>query len=177
MSRFNRQLVIGHIGQTPEARQLDSGGKVWSFTLATDEGYSNPADGKWVDKAEWHNIVLFDRTGRWDWIMNVADKGDRMVILGKVQTRSYDDKELRYSDGRPVKHYRTELVAEHIERCYRKPRNENRQDAPPPTDADAPPTYNRGAYPPAQQPAGHAFDDFDPGDLGAPLDMDDAYPG
>ena len=131
--------------------------------------------GTWVDKTEWHNIVVFDRKGKWDWIMNAVDKGDRMVILGHHQTRSYDDKELKYSDGRPLKHWRGELVAEHIERCYRKPRNENRQDAPPPTDADAPPSYHRGNSQSAQQPS-QSFEDFDIGDLGPPLDMDDVHP-
>lgn len=169
MSRFNIDLRIGHIGQTPEARQLDGGGKVWSFSLSTDEGYYG-ADGQWVDKTEWHNIVLFDRKGKWDWIMNVVDKGDRMVVLGHGQTRNYDDKELKYSDGRPVKHWRGEVIAEHIERCYRKPKNGDRQDAPPPTDADAPPSYHRNGY---QQPDQLANDDFDSSDLGPPLDMDE----
>lgn len=104
MASLNRVCLIGNLGKDPEIRSIPSGSKVASFSIATTESYTGK-DGNKQDKTEWHNIVL------WRGLADIAEKylrkGSQVYIEGKLQTRSWDDK-----DGQ--KRYITEIVAENL---------------------------------------------------------------
>ncbi|OQA01760.1 MAG: Single-stranded DNA-binding protein [Bacteroidetes bacterium ADurb.Bin408] len=104
MIGVNRVILIGNLGRDPEIRQLESGTKVATFSLATTESYKNK-EGNKIDQTEWHNIVL------WRGLAEVAEKhlkkGNTIYIEGKIRTRSWDDK-----DGN--KRYTTEIVGDNI---------------------------------------------------------------
>ncbi len=74
---------------------------VASFSLATAER-AKDAQGNWADKTEWHNLVAFQRTA--EIVRDYVKKGTQIFIEGKIQTRSWDDKE----SGQ--KKYRTEIL-------------------------------------------------------------------
>ena len=98
----NKVLLLGNVGKDPEVRTTGGGMQVASFTLATaDRG--KDAQGNWVDKPEWHNIVCFDRLA--EVAKNHVKKGSSLFIEGKITNRSWDDKE----SGQ--KRYRTEIIA------------------------------------------------------------------
>ena len=91
MAGVNKVILVGHLGKDPEVRNLESGAKVATFSLATTESYKDRTSGERVDKTEWHNIVL------WKGLADIAEKylnkGSQVYIEGKIQNRTYDDKE------------------------------------------------------------------------------------
>lgn len=91
MAGVNKVILVGNLGKDPEVRSLDSGAKVASFSLATTESYKDRNTGERKDVTEWHNIVL------WRGLAEIAEKylnkGSQVYIEGKLQTRSYEDKE------------------------------------------------------------------------------------
>lgn len=96
MSGVNRAIILGNLGKDPETRALENGNSVTSFPVATSESYTNKA-GEKQEKTEWHKIVL------WGKLAEIADKylkkGSQVYIEGKIQTRTWEDKEgqTRYS--------------------------------------------------------------------------------
>lgn len=101
MAGVNKVILIGNLGKDPEVRHLDNGRAVANFSLATSEVYNNK-NGERVTNTEWHNIVM------WTPLAELAEKylkkGRQIYLEGKLQTRSYDDK-----DGN--RKYITEIVA------------------------------------------------------------------
>ena len=103
MAGVNKVILVGNLGKDPEVRALETGVKVARFSLATTESYKDRNTGERVDQTEWHNIVL------WRGLAEVSErylkKGSQVYIEGKLQTRSYEDK-----DG--VTKYSTEIVGQ-----------------------------------------------------------------
>ena len=99
----NRVQLIGHVGQEPEIKTLESG-RVANFTIATNENYTN-AKGEKVEQTEWHRISDWGKTV--DIIEKLITKGSYVALEGKLTHRSYDDK-----DGN--KRYITEVVANEL---------------------------------------------------------------
>jgi single-strand DNA-binding protein len=79
---------------------------VASFSLATAERAKDQT-GNWTDKTEWHNLVAFQRTA--EIVRDYVKKGTQVYIEGKIQTRSWDDKE----SGQ--KKYRTEILVNDLQ--------------------------------------------------------------
>jgi len=105
MAGVNKVILVGNLGRDPEIRSLESGVKVARFSLATTESYNDRNTGQRVDQTEWHNIVL------WRGLAEIAEKylrkGNQVYIEGKLQTRSYQDK-----DG--ITKYSTEIVGQNM---------------------------------------------------------------
>jgi single-strand DNA-binding protein len=99
----NRVQLIGHVGQEPEIKNLESG-RVANFTIATNENYTN-AKGEKVEQTEWHRVSAWGKTV--DIIEKSLTKGTHVALEGKLTHRSYDDK-----DGN--KRYITEVVANEL---------------------------------------------------------------
>ena len=97
----NKVFLLGNVGKDPEIRTTAGGMTVASFTLATADR-AKDAQGNWADKTEWHNLVAFQRTA--EIIRDYVKKGTQIFVEGKIQTRSWDDKE----SGQ--KKYRTEVL-------------------------------------------------------------------
>ena len=88
------------MGKDPEIRSTNGGSIVASFSLATADRQKD-GQGNWQDKTEWHNLVAFNRTA--EIIRDYVRKGSQLLIEGKIQTRTWDDRE----SGQ--KKYRTEI--------------------------------------------------------------------
>jgi single-strand DNA-binding protein len=101
----NKVILLGNVGKDPEMRSTGGGTLVANFTLATSDRQKD-AQGNWQDRTEWHNIVAFTRLA--EIIRDYVKKGSKLYIEGKIQTRSWDDKETG------AKRYRTEIVANDI---------------------------------------------------------------
>ena len=87
---LNKVLLIGRLGANPEARYTSAGVPIVSFSLATNEFWKQK-DGKQVEKVEWHNIVVWDQLA--EIAQNSLRKGQLLSVEGKLQTRSWDNKE------------------------------------------------------------------------------------
>src|SRR6202795_2627048 len=101
----NKVLLLGNVGKDPEIRSTAGGMTVASFSLATADRQKD-AQGNWTDKTEWHNLVCFQRTA--EVVRDYVKKGTQLFIEGKIQTRSWDDKD----SGQ--KKYRTEILVNEL---------------------------------------------------------------
>lgn len=102
MPGVNRVTILGRLGQDPEVRTFDDGGKVAFFSVATSEKWKDKS-GELKESTEWHRIVL--RNGKQD-LADLAEKylkkGEQVYIEGKLKTRSYEQ------DG--ITKYTTEII-------------------------------------------------------------------
>lgn len=103
---LNKVFLYGNLTRDPEMRALPSGQQVASFAIATNRTYKNK-EGQKQEVVEFHNIVAFGRQA--DLIGQYMKKGRPMFVEGRIQTRSWDDKE----SGK--KNYRTEIVVENFQ--------------------------------------------------------------
>ncbi|MEE9910653.1 MAG: single-stranded DNA-binding protein [Deltaproteobacteria bacterium] len=97
----NKAILIGRLGKDPEVRYTPDGTMVTNFNLATDEQWKDK-NGEKVQKTEWHRIVTFGKLA--EICGNYLVKGKLVFIEGRIQTRSWEDK-----DG--VKRFTTEIIA------------------------------------------------------------------
>jgi single-strand DNA-binding protein len=97
----NKVILVGNVGKDPEIKFAASGNAVATFSLATTDRTKDQA-GNWTDRTEWHNLVAFQRTA--EIIRDYVKKGSKLYIEGRIQTRSWDDKETNQ------KKYRTEII-------------------------------------------------------------------
>jgi single-strand DNA-binding protein len=98
----NKAILIGNLGRDPELRHTASGKPVATFTVATNRSWTG-SDGTPQEETEWHNIVAWDRLA--EICQQYLQKGRKVYIEGRIQTRSWDDK----TSGQ--KRYMTEIVA------------------------------------------------------------------
>ena len=101
----NKVFLLGNVGKDPEMRSTAGGMTVASFTLATADRRKD-AQGTWQDSTEWHNIVAFQRTA--EIVRDYVKKGTQLFIEGKIQSRSWEDKE----SGQ--KKYKTEILVNEL---------------------------------------------------------------
>lgn len=99
----NKVILLGHLGKDAETRFTPSGASVTSFTLATNRRWKDQQTGEWKDQTDWHNIVLW----RSENLAQYLQKGKQVYVEGRLQSRSYDDK-----DGN--KRYITEVIADDV---------------------------------------------------------------
>jgi single-strand DNA-binding protein len=102
---LNKVTLIGNLGKDPEVSYLSSGVPVAKFSVATSERWKD-ADGNLQEKTEWHNIVAWRKLA--EICGQYLKKGGKVYIEGKLQTRSWDDK------NTGVKKYMTEIVADDL---------------------------------------------------------------
>ena len=102
----NKVMLVGNLGRDPEMRALPSGQQVANFSLATSRRYKD-RDGNHKDETEWHNIVVFGKQA--EIAGQYLTKGKMVFVEGRIQTRSWDDKE----SGK--KQYKTEIICENFQ--------------------------------------------------------------
>lgn len=86
----NKVILIGRLGQDPELKYTPSGSPVCNFSLATSENWVDKS-GQKQEKTEWHRVVVWGKLA--ELCGQYLSKGREAYIEGKLQTRSYDDKE------------------------------------------------------------------------------------
>ncbi len=116
-------MLIGNVGQDPAIRYLDTGVCVATFSLATTErGYTLPNGTQVPDRTEWHNIVVWRKQA--EFVEKYVRKGDKLYIEGKIQNRSYDDKQ-------GVRRYVVEIMTENLELLSTRQQPMQQQSAAP----------------------------------------------
>ena len=100
---LNKAILIGNLTRDPEIRSLPSGIKVCSFSLATNRVWKDK-NGARQESTDYHNVVVFGRQA--ETVAQYMKKGSSILVEGRIQTRSWDDK----TTGE--KKYRTEIVAD-----------------------------------------------------------------
>ena len=90
MASINKALLIGNLGQDPELKYMPTGDAVCNFTVATTESWKD-REGNQQERTEWHRIVAFRRLA--EICGEYLKKGKQVYIEGKIQTRSWEDKD------------------------------------------------------------------------------------
>lgn len=103
---LNKVFLYGNLTRDPELKALPSGSQVANFGIATNRTYKDKNGAK-QEATEFHNIVAFGRTA--EVIAQYMKKGRPIFVEGRIQTRSWDDKE----SGK--KNYRTEIVVDNFQ--------------------------------------------------------------
>ena len=122
----NKVVLVGHLGGDPETRFLPSGAAVANFNLATNESWKD-TNGEFQDKTEWHRCVMFGKSA--ELAGDLLKKGHLAYIEGKLQTRTWEDK-----DG--VKRYTTEVVCDMFTMLGRKMDSAETQERPKPNESE-----------------------------------------
>lgn len=104
---MNKVILIGRLCTEVETRRTNSGKAVASYRLAVDRQFKQ--DGQ--TEADFLNCVAFGSNG--EFAGKYLNKGMKIAIEGRIQTRTYDDK-----DGKKV--YVTEIIVDHHEFCEKK---------------------------------------------------------
>lgn len=86
---LNKVLLIGNVGRDPIVNTTSGGQRVASFSLATTEEW-NDMNGMRQSKTDWHNIVVWGNLA--EIAGNYVRKGKQIYVEGRIQTRSYQDK-------------------------------------------------------------------------------------
>src|SRR3974377_2068185 len=86
----NKVILVGNLGKDPEVKYTPQGTAVAKITLATNERFKDKS-GEWQDRTEWHNVVLWQRLA--EIAGEYLKKGSKIYVEGRLQTRSWDDKQ------------------------------------------------------------------------------------
>lgn len=87
---LNTCTLIGNLGADPELRFTQSNAAVLNLRMATSESYKDK-DGNKAENVQWHNVVIWGN--RAEPLSKILRKGSRICVIGRIETRSYDDKE------------------------------------------------------------------------------------
>ncbi len=104
MGSVNKVILVGNLGRDVELRYTPSGDAVGTLNLATTEVW-NDKSGERQEKTEWHRIVLWGKQAKS--LQEYLLKGRQIYVEGKLQTRTWDDR-----DGK--KRYTTEVRADRV---------------------------------------------------------------
>jgi single-strand DNA-binding protein len=110
MAGVNKVILVGNLGQDPEARTFSNGGEVVNLRVATSESWKD-RDGNRQERTEWHSVAIFNENlGRV--AKNYLRKGSKVYLEGQLQTRKWQDQNGndRYSTEVVLQKFRGELV-------------------------------------------------------------------
>ena len=99
----NKVILVGHLGRDAETKFTPGGAAVTKFSVATNRRWKDKDSGEWKEETDWTNVTLW----RSENLANYLTKGKQVYVEGRLQTRSYEDK-----DGKKV--YATDVVAEDV---------------------------------------------------------------
>jgi single-strand DNA-binding protein len=99
----NKVILIGNLGRDAETKFTPSGTAMTRFSVATTRSWKDQQSGEWKEETNWTNVTLW----RQENVANYLTKGRQVYVEGRIQTRSYEDKE-----GKKI--YATEVVADDV---------------------------------------------------------------
>ena len=100
---LNKVMLIGNLGRDAELKYTPSGVPVTRFAVATSRRWKDQQTGEWKEDTTWTNVVLW----RQENLTTYLTKGKQVYVEGRIETRSYEDK-----DGQ--KKYSTEVIADEV---------------------------------------------------------------
>jgi single-strand DNA-binding protein len=90
MAGINKVILIGNLGAKPELKYSSSNVGITNLSVATSESWTDKSTGQKQEKTEWHRVSVFGKLA--EIITKYCDKGSKVYIEGKLQTRKYQDK-------------------------------------------------------------------------------------
>ncbi len=99
----NKVILVGRLGKDAETKFTPGGASVTKFSVATSRRWKDKESGEWKEETDWSNVTLW----RAENVSQYLLKGKQVYVEGRLQTRSYEDK-----DGKKV--YATDVVADDV---------------------------------------------------------------
>ena len=106
----NKVILVGNLGQDPDIRTFQNGGKIANLRIATSESWKDRNTGERRERTEWHTVVIHSEP-----LVRVAEqylkKGSKVYVEGQLETRKWQDQSGadRYSTEVALRPYRSEL--------------------------------------------------------------------
>ena len=107
----NKVILVGNLGNDPEVRTFQNGGKVCNLSVATSERWKDRNTGENREKTEWHRVAIFSEQ-----LVRIAEqylrKGSKVYLEGQIETRKWQDQsgQDRYSTEVVLRPYRGEMT-------------------------------------------------------------------
>jgi single-strand DNA-binding protein len=90
VASVNKVILIGNLGQDPEVKSFQNGGKICNLRIATSESWKDKATGEKKERTEWHSVSISG-----DGLVGVAErylrKGSKVYLEGQLRTRKWQD--------------------------------------------------------------------------------------
>ena len=87
---LNRVQLIGNLGQEPELRTMQNGGRVVTLSIATSESWKGDRSGERRERTEWHRVVIFNE-GLGKIAEQYLTRGAKVFVEGALRTRKWQD--------------------------------------------------------------------------------------
>ena len=106
----NKVIIVGNLGQDPEIRTFQNGGKIANLRIATSEQWKDRNSGERKERTEWHAVVLHAEP-----LVRLAEqylrKGMKVYVEGQLETRKWQDQSGndRYSTEIALRPFRSEI--------------------------------------------------------------------
>ena len=84
----NKVIIVGNLGQDPEARFTPQGTAVTNLSVATNESWKNQ-NGEIQDRTEWHRVVIYGKMA--ETASQYMQKGQMVYVEGRLQTNEWED--------------------------------------------------------------------------------------
>ena len=91
MAGINKVILVGNLGAKPEVKYASNGNAISNLSVATSESWTDKSTGQKQERTEWHRVSLFGKLA--EIAGQYLDKGSKVYIEGKLQTRKYTDKD------------------------------------------------------------------------------------
>ena len=89
-SSINKVILVGYLGQNPDARFTPQGTAVTNISVATKESWKNQ-NGELQERTEWHRIDIYGKMA--ETAAQYLTKGQLVYVEGRLKTDEWDDKE------------------------------------------------------------------------------------
>ncbi len=86
----NKVILLGNLGQDPDARVMQTGKPVTTLSIATSESWRDKQTGEMKEQTEWHKVVFYDRLA--EVAKDFLRKGSKVYVEGRLRTRKWQDK-------------------------------------------------------------------------------------
>lgn len=90
MASVNKVILVGNLGQDPEVKSFQNGGRICNLRIATSESWKDKQTGERKERTEWHSVTISS-----DGLVGVAErylrKGSKVYIEGQLRTRKWQD--------------------------------------------------------------------------------------
>lgn len=87
---LNKVMLIGNLGQDPEIKSFQNGGRICNLRIATSETWKDRQTGERKERTDWHTVVLQS-----EGLVGIAErylrKGSKVYIEGQLRTRKWQD--------------------------------------------------------------------------------------
>lgn len=99
---LNKAILMGRMTKDPETRTTSNQTSVTSFTLAVDRRFKTQSGDR---QADFIPCIAWRQQA--DFVGKYFRKGSKIVVIGSIQTRNWDDQEGK-------KHYATEVIVDEV---------------------------------------------------------------